>query len=143
MGLSILGMYHGHGLSISDNLFRCLSFRVLGNHGSLIIATAVLLACFSTAIALGAVVGEYFQITLFKKHISFELALAIVLILCLPFSTSGLESVRSLTNPLMYIGYPCIITLTFCNIAYKLFNFTPVKMPVSITFIVALISYFC
>ncbi len=143
IGLGLLGMYHGHGLSVSGDLFRDLAFRVLGNHGALIIATAVLMACFSTAIALGAVVSEYFQITIFKKKISFEAALAFVFILCLPLSTFGLDMVRALTGgPIVYIGYPAIITLTFCNIAYKLFNFTPVKTPVAITFVIALISYF-
>ena len=143
IGMSVLSMYHGHGLVISGDLFHILTFRVLGSHGALVIGTAVLMACFSTSIALGAVVGEYFQLNLFNRTISYEWSLFIVLVLCVPLSTFGLDYVRELTGgPLVYIVYTAIIALTFCNIAYKLCNFTPVKVPVAATFIIALVSYF-
>ncbi len=143
IGMSILSVYHGHNLPATGDLFKELSFRVLGNGGALIIATAVLMACFSTSIALGAVVGEYFQVHIFQRKISYELALFILMLLCIPLSTFGLEYVAQLTGgPLVYIGYPAIIMLTFCNIAYKLANFKPVKIPVAVIFIIALISYF-
>ncbi len=143
IGMGVLSMYHGHGLNPSGDLFRIISYQVLGTQGALIVATAVLMACFSTAIALGAVVGEYLQISIFKRKVSYELSLLLVLLLSLPLSTFGLDKVLELTaGPLIYIGYTTIIALTFCNIAYKLFNFKPVKAPVAITFIVASISYF-
>ena len=143
IGMSVLSMYHGHGLTGSGDLFRVLAYNVLGNNGAFVIGTAVLMACFSTSIALGAVVGEYFQIHVFNRKISYELSLCIVLLLCVPLSTFGLDYVAELTGgPLVYIGYPAIIMLTFCNIAYKLFDFKPVKIPVAATFVVALISYF-
>ena len=120
-----------------------LAFRILGNGGAFIVGTAVLMACFSTSIALGAVVGEYMQLHLLNRKISYELSLLVVLLLCIPLSTIGLDDVRSLTGgPLVYIGYPAVIALTFCNIAYKLFGFKPVKIPVAATFIIALVSYF-
>ncbi len=143
VGMSILSLYHGHGLAASGDLFRVISYRVLGNQGAFIISTAVLMACFSTAIALGAVVAEYFQISIFKRKVSYGLSLLLALLLSIPLSTFGLDKVLELTaGPLIYIGYTTIITLTFCNIAYKLFGFKPVKIPVAITFLVALISYF-
>jgi LIVCS family branched-chain amino acid:cation transporter len=57
VGLSILGMYHGHGLMDSNagELFREIAFKVLGAGGALVIATAVLMACLSTSIALAAI----------------------------------------------------------------------------------------
>ncbi len=143
IGMSVLSMYHGHGLVASGDLFRMLAFRILGNYGALVIGTAVLMACFSTSIALGAVVGEYFQLNLFKRKVSYELSLLILLLLCIPLSTFGLDQVRALTGgPLVYIGYPAIITLTFCNTAYKLFNFKPIKSLVALTFVVAIVSYY-
>ena len=142
IGMSLLSMYHGHGLFISGDLFRQLAFKVLGAHGAFVMGTAVLMACFSTSIALGAVVGEFFQKQIFCNRISYELSLATVLLLCMPLSIFGLDYVAGLTGgPLVYIGYPAIIALTFCNIAYKLFGFKPVKLPVAITFLIALISY--
>ncbi len=143
MGMSWLSMYHGHNLPVTGELFRTLAFQVLGNQGALIIATAVLMACFSTSIALSAVVAEYFQLTIFNKKIGFAPALIFSLLLCIPLSTFGLNYVLQLTaGPITYIGYPVIIMITFCNIAYKLFDFKPIKIPVAITFIMALGSYF-
>ncbi len=143
IGMSLLSLYHGHGLAGSGDLFRALAVNVLGPQGALVIGTAVLMACLSTSIALGAVVGEYFQVVLFNRKVSYALSVAILLLLCIPLSTFGLDYVLQLTGgPLVYIGYPAIIALTFCNIAYKVANFKPVKAPVLATFAIALISYF-
>jgi LIVCS family branched-chain amino acid:cation transporter len=143
IGMSILSMYHAHGLVPTGNLFRVIAYRILGTQGAFIIGTAVLMACFSTAIALAAVVGEYLHISIFKRKVSYTASLLFVLICSLPLSTFGLDKVLALTaGPLIYIGYTSLITLTFCNIAYKLFDFKPVKIPVTVTFIIASISYF-
>lgn len=144
IGMSALGAYHGHGLEHvnAGELFREVSFRILGGYGAFIIATAVLMACLSTAIALSAVVAEYAQFTIFRNHIGFAGSLILVLLACMPLSTVGLGQVLKLTaGPITYIGYPVLIAVTCCNIAYKLVNFKPIKVPVAITFIVALVSY--
>lgn len=141
IGMSVLGVLYGHNLGFinSGELFRIISFRVLGSHGAFIIALAVLMACLSTAIALAAVVAEYIQS---KTKLSFINSLITVLLLSMPLSIFGLSTVLSLTaGPIIYIGYPMIITLTLCNIAYKAIGFKPVKLPVLITFIAACISY--
>ncbi len=142
IGMSVLSMYHGHGMSPTGDLFRQLAFQVLGTHGALIIGTAVLMACFSTSIALSAVVGEYFQINILNRKIGYAPSLLILLALCIPLSTFGLDYVLALTDgPMTFVGYPVIIMITFCNIAYKLFNFKPIKTPAALAFIIALISY--
>jgi LIVCS family branched-chain amino acid:cation transporter len=76
------------------------------------------------------------------KRISYASSLAIVLILCVPMSTAGLDIViRYTVGMLTFVGYPVLITLTFCNILYKLFGFKPVKIPVFLTFILTLAKY--
>ncbi len=142
IGMSILSMYHGHGMDPSGELFRMLAFQVLGTHGALIIGTAVLMACFSTSIALSAVIAEYFQLTLFNRKLGYEASLTLSLLLCVPLSTFGLNYVLSLTEgSLVYVGYPVVIAITFCNIAYKLWGFTPIRVPVLLTFLIALVGY--
>lgn len=144
IGMSLLGVYYGQGIDNinSGELFSIISFRVLGENGALIIATAVLMACLSTAIALCAVIAEYIQYEVSQNSIPYVPALIITLFSCLPLSTAGLESVLTLTGgPICYIGYPVIIAITLCNIAYKLFDFKPIKVPVLVTFIVVLVSY--
>lgn len=144
VGMSFLGAYHGqafHGANAGE-LFRAISFKILGAHGAFIIATAVLMACLSTAIALAAVVAEYLHIEIFRKRIGYVPSLIIVLASCLPLSIAGLSQVLALTGGIItYVGYPVLIALTFCNIAYKICGFTPVKVPVALTFIIALASY--
>ena len=138
-------LFTGHNLGNVevDVLFSAIAFKVVGNWGALLISTAVLMACFSTSIALAAIVAEYTQMTLCKNKINYVTALCFVLLLCIPLSIAGQKFVRSITlGPVVYIGYPVLIAITFCNIAYKLFGIRSIKAPVFITFCVAFGSYF-
>src|SRR3990167_9923193 len=143
IGMALLGTFHGHGLNGNlGQLFSLVSFRVLGSYGALIIGLAVLMACLSTSIALSAVVAEYVECDIFKKKIKFIPSLVIVTLLSVPLSIYGLGAVLQLTaGPIVDIGYPIIIVLTFCNIAYKLFNFKPVKTPVALVGLLAIVYY--
>ena len=144
IGLIALGAYYGQGLGSvnAGELLRHIAFTVLGSYGAFLVGLAVLMACLSTAIALSAVVAEYVERTLFRQHISFFMALVIVLVASIPLATFGLDKVLLITaGPILYIGYPVLITLTICNIGYKVRDFTFVKIPVLIAFITALISY--
>jgi branched-chain amino acid:cation transporter, LIVCS family len=144
-GMSFLGAYHSHGLAHvnAGELFREVSFNVLGSYGALLISTAVLMACLSTSIAICAVIAEYVQNVIFRHSINYISALLIVVLASLPLSTFGLSYVLELTaGPIIYIGYPVLIVLTFCNIGYKLFDFKPVKIPVLLAFLLATTSYY-
>jgi branched-chain amino acid:cation transporter, LIVCS family len=144
IGLSYLGAYFGHGLEgINEGeLFSAVSFRVLGSHGAAIIAVAVLMACYSTIIALTGIFAEYLTNDVFKKKISYPVGIILALALTLIPSIFGLGTVLSLSKPLILITYPAIIVLTLCNIAYKLFNFRWVKLPILLTLIASSIAYF-
>ncbi|MGA9530374.1 MAG: branched-chain amino acid transport system II carrier protein [Candidatus Babeliales bacterium] len=137
-GISLLGVYHGHNLAALNpgELFRHISWNVVGAHGAAIIATAVLMACLSTSIALSAVVAGYIQ-NLF--HIDYIHALSLLILTCIPIATAGLTSVITLTKVIASATYPAIIMLTLCNIGYKLVGFKPVKLPVFIIFIITLL----
>lgn len=144
-GMSYLSAFNGLGLEGLDagELFREISFRVLGNGGAAIIGTAVLMACLSTSIALGAVVGEYVQHTIARDRISFITALLLVLATSMPLSIYGLRAVLTLTaGVITYVGYPILIALTIANILYKLFGIRTVKAPVLVVFVAALASYY-
>jgi LIVCS family branched-chain amino acid:cation transporter len=143
IGMSYLGAFYGYGLEgNAGELFREIAYKILGGHGAAIIATAVLMACFSTSIALGAIVAEYTQQVIFAHRIGFVSALVLVMLASLPLSVYGLGTVLQLTGgAITYIGYPVLIVLTLANIAYKLFGFKPIVLPVLITFIISLITY--
>lgn len=143
LGMSYLGVYHGHGMAVkSGQLFSSLSIAILGSQWAIIVALAVLMACLSTAIALSVVTAEYFQYEIFKNKVSYIPCLILALVASIPLSSFGLDKILALTGgPITYIGYPVIIALTACNIAYKLFNVKPIKIPVLTTLIISLISY--
>lgn len=146
IGMSFLGVYHGHGseseFANAGKLFQIIALNIMGSHGAIVIATAVLMACLSTSIALSAVVAEYMHSEIFTKRISYAGSLAIVLLLCLPMSVAGLDTVLNYTSgALTFVGYPVLIVLTLCNILYKLCGFKPVKTPVLLTFIITLAKY--
>lgn len=145
VGLSYLGVYHGHGLIgvNAGELFRDVSFKVLGSCGAFVIAISVLFACLSTSIALAAVVGEYLQKEVFRNKIGFVPALALFMFLSVPLSMYGLDKVLELTGgPLLYIAYPILMAITFLNIAYKWFNFKPIKLPVLLVAVLVVLKYY-
>ena len=142
--MHFLGVYHAYGTESMNagELFSYISFKILGVYGAAIIATAVLMACLSTAIALCATVARYVQYTLFNNNIQYVHALLITIGASIPLTMYGLSTVLSFTaGPIVYIGYPMIIALTLCNILYKTVGMKAVKIPVICTFLAALISY--
>lgn len=146
VGMMLLGFYYGPlipaGLDAGQR-FREISLLILGPQGGFIIAFAIAVACLSTAIALVATFAEYLKNDILNHKITYIQSLIITLLLCLPLSTFGLGQVLKLTGgPIVFIGYPVLIMLTFCNIAYKLFGFKPVKIPVAATLIIATLIYY-
>ena len=133
-GMSYLGVFHGAGLGHLDEsqLFSQLCFRILGYHGAALIGFTVFLACFITAIALTAVVGEYAQKELFFKKISYPAALLLVLGTCLVPSLYGFAAIVSFSKPLLFIMYPIILAITLCNLLYKIYGITTIKIPVTL-----------
>lgn len=144
IGLALLGFLHGYGLEQANTgeLFRDVSFKIMGQQGGFIVATAVLMACFSTAIALLAVVAEYLQVDVLKSRIGYTPALLLVMIMSLLPCNLGLEQIIKVTvGPIASVIYPVIIVTTLCNLAYKLIGFRPIKGPVFVTFILSLGIY--
>ncbi|PKN03568.1 hypothetical protein CVU75_01590 [Candidatus Dependentiae bacterium HGW-Dependentiae-1] len=143
IGMGYIGAYYAQGMHLDIYaLFAFISYNLFGTYGTAIMGSIVLMACFSPAVALSAVVAEYSQHTLFKNSVSYIVSLALVLLVSIPAATSGFTAVLHLTKgPLTYIGYPVLIMITVCNIAYKLVGFKPIKVPVLLTLIAALLSY--
>jgi branched-chain amino acid:cation transporter, LIVCS family len=144
LGLSYIGAFYGYGLENVHPgiLFSKISFRIIGNQGALIVATAVLMACFSTIIALAAVFSEYLQFEVFKRSLSFPICLGITSFAALIPANFGLGKILTFSIPLIMIIYPAVIILTICNILYKLYDFKLVKIPVMITLLASFLNYF-
>ncbi len=140
-GLSLLGAYYGplfSGITNSAALFSQVSFAVMGQHGALIIAIAVAMACYSTIIALAMVLAEYIHKQLSFGFIQYHTSLVMVLAGTAFISCYGLATIMHVSGPIINICYPVLIVITLANIAYKMFNFTPIKIPALITLLVSI-----
>jgi LIVCS family branched-chain amino acid:cation transporter len=148
VGMSYLGAYHGHEFTMinAGELFREVSFKILGSNGACVIGISVLMACLSTAIALSTITALFLKEQLQKNinlTISYRNSLITILFASIPLSVFGLDQVLALTGgAITYIGYPVIITLTVCNTLYKLTGFKPVLTPTLIIFFITTIKYY-
>jgi branched-chain amino acid:cation transporter, LIVCS family len=142
--LVLLSSFYSHSLNIAqkDTVLSVLATTILGPFGGLIANVAVSLACLTTAITLAAVFSEFIQNELFKNRLNYKSCLIFTLILTFAISNLGFMGIIKFSLPILQIGYPVLIVLTFLNLAYKVFGFKPVKIPVILTLLVSALFYF-
>lgn len=145
IGMGYLGAFHGQGLSHLNEgqLFSAVSFRVLGTYGAALIGFTVFLACFTTTVALAAVVTDYVSNDLLKKRAPYAQVLLGILAATLIPASFGLGPILKFSMPVIKMIYPLVIVLAVCNALYKLFGFKYVKVPVLITLLLVLFFQFC
>lgn len=144
VGLAYIGAYHGHGLAqdmSAGEMFALSLNSFLGSYGSLFIAITVFAACLSTMIALASVVTEYLRKDVLNNKINYSAILLFVCALTVIVSQFELRKLEEISGPFIMLIYPVLITLTLCNIAYKLWGFKFIKIPVLISFLVSTYYY--
>lgn len=145
MGALLLGIVYAgfvaiaafHGNKVWDagpaEIFSVLSMLLLGNYAGALANATVALATMTTAIALTTVFAQYLSNDIFAKKVRYEGALLITLIITIIFTNLGFAGIMQILGPIVEICYPALIVLSILNIAYKLFDFKPVKVPVYAT----------
>lgn len=141
-GMNFLGAFHGQGLEHLNEgqLFSAISFKILGSYGAALIGFTVFLACFTTTVALTAVVADYVTTTLLNNKVKYVHVLLGVLAVCLIPASLGLSTIMKFSMPLIVTMYPVLIVIALCNALYKLCGFTMIKLPVLITFILVILK---
>ncbi|MFT6765167.1 MAG: LIVCS family branched-chain amino acid:cation transporter [Alteromonas naphthalenivorans] len=139
-GMAFLGAFYGKTIQASNGaeLFSRISFKIMGTHGAFIIAIAVAMACFSTIIALATILAEYVQVELTNNKVEYIPCLVGVLGFTSILSCYGLTTIMELSMPIIETCYPVIIVITLLNIAYKLWGFTPIKIPTAIALVASI-----
>lgn len=139
VGFSYLAALHGHGLEISgkDELLAAITLSIAGKYGGPLVCITIALACLTTAIALIAAFTDFVQKEVFQDKIGYVPVLTGGLALTFFVSTFQFTGISAFLGPVLQICYPGLIVLTFLNIAYKLVNFKPVKVPVFATFVLS------
>jgi LIVCS family branched-chain amino acid:cation transporter len=142
VGIAFLGAFHGQEFIeySAAQRFIAVCIKVMGAHGGLIIAAASSLACYSTLMALAVVLAEFIEDKVTNHRVSYISSLVLVLTATGFISCYGLTTIMEASSIYINTLYPAIITLTLCNLAYKLWGFKPVTLPVLVTLV---ISVYC
>ncbi|MBI3508595.1 MAG: branched-chain amino acid transport system II carrier protein [Chlamydiia bacterium] len=123
-----------------QEMFGFIAQKALGSAAVPIVCTAVILACMTTAVVLTSLFADFFRKEVVKDKISPSLSLVITLGIACLVSTLEFSGIAKILGPLMEIMYPALITLTLCNIAFKLWGWKQLKMPTAIAVVLKLIS---
>jgi LIVCS family branched-chain amino acid:cation transporter len=153
-GLLLLVVYGGfcliaakHAFSLqgipADELLGALSLNMLGDYAGPLANGVVSIACLTTAVTLTSVFAEFLSHHFYGDADKMYKPFVIVTVLT-AFAMSFLGFVRiiELIFPIIAACYPMLVVLAFCNIAYKLWGFQWVKLPVLVSFLATvLIQY--
>ncbi|GAB4228120.1 MAG: branched-chain amino acid transport system II carrier protein [Chlamydiales bacterium] len=144
IGFSYVAALHSAEiLNISpDAILGALSVKIMGQYAAIVAIAAVSLACLTTAIALVVVFSEFLHYDVFQEKMGYLPSLLITIGVTFVISIQGFDGIAKFLVPAMIIIYPALIVLSIVNIAYKLFHFPYVKLPVAITFVISLGMYF-
>lgn len=144
IGFSYLAAYHGHAITISskDELLSAITMKIAGPWAGPLVAITIILACFTTAIALISAFSDFIQKEIFGEKLAYEWCLLGSLILTFFISTFEFTGISAFLWPLLQICYPGLILLTLLNIANRLWGITFLKIPVFLTFITSCCLFF-
>jgi len=143
VGFSYLAAIHGGGLSthVKDELLAGITMRIAGPYAGALVSITVSLACLTTAIALITAFTNFVQQEVFNGKASYAAVLSGALLLTFFVSTFEFTGISIFLEPALQMIYPGLIVLTFLNIAYKVKQFSPIKVPVFAVFILSVLFY--
>lgn len=143
IGFSYLAALHGGDLTHAgkDLLLSAITMKIAGTHAGTLVCLTIALACLTTAIALISAFTDFVQKEVFQDKVSYEAILIASLLLTFFVSTFEFTGISSFLGPILQICYPGLIVLTLLNIAYRLKEFKPIKVPVFIAFTLSACLY--
>jgi branched-chain amino acid:cation transporter, LIVCS family len=143
-GLTYVGAYHGpavRGDGASEEMVRAVSIATLGSVGGVVACVAVGLACLTTAISLTVVCSNFLQSDVLKGKGGYLTPVLITLGISFAISNLGFTGIAALIGPVLKFLHPALIVLCLLNIAHKLYNFRPVRLPIFATLAVSAFAY--
>lgn len=130
-----------HLLNIpGEHLMTELALYTLGTYLGITANIAIALACLTTVIGLAETIAVLLK-QFFPKMIGSITTWSIIIIICSAcIAPIGFAAITNTLCPILTICYPAMIVLALCNTAYKLWGYTPVKIPFWIAIGVSLLS---
>ena len=131
--LSFLGMESSNVYPLQENgawTLRCIVHQVFGDPGAILLAVIFTLACLTTCVGLITSISQYFS-TLTKK-ISYKAWAVIITIFSFAVCNQGLNTILSISVPVLNIVYPVAIVLIIMGLCDKWIVKNPLCYPVVI-----------
>lgn len=123
-----------------QEMFGFVAQAALGPWAAPIVASAVVLACLTTAIVLTSLFADFLRKEVTKEKINNPIALCVTLLIAFGTSTLEFSGIAKFLGPIMEAIYPALIVLTVLSIFHKLWGWTTVRLPIAIAFALKLIS---
>lgn len=123
-----------------QEMFGFVAQAALGPWAAPIVASAVVLACLTTAIVLTSLFADFLRKEVTKEKINNPIALCVTLLIAFGTSTLEFSGIAKFLGPIMEAIYPALIVLTVLSIFHKLWGWTTVRVPIAIAFALKLIS---
>ena len=114
--------------------------KALGPWAAPVVCSAVVLACFTTAIVLTTLFADFFRKEVVKEKISNSWALTVTLLIAFCVSTLEFRRIEKFLGPILEVIYPALIVLTVLNIAYKLWGWKRIRLPTTAAVLIKLIT---
>lgn len=99
-----------------ERLLAFLAQIILGSKFSIISLVAIVLACFSTSVALVVAYSDFLQMQVFKNRKDLKVSIAFSIVISFIMSLFGLNGITYITAPVLKFCYPILLTLIFVNI---------------------------
>ncbi len=125
MGMASSGVYGG-----AENgavILRYIVHQLFGDFGAIILAATFTLACLTTCVGLITSISQYFS-KLFKK-ISYKKWVFIITIISFVICNLGLNTILSISVPILNAIYPISIVLILLGISHKLWEKNKIIYP--------------
>lgn len=107
----------GHSFGNGSELLNFAVHTLLGSSGNLVLGTAVLMACLTTAIGLSTSFADYFHSKM--PQFSYKAILTVITLFSFAVSNVGLTNMITFTLPALIMIYPPAIALVFLSFARK------------------------
>ena len=121
--LSFMGMQTSAVYPLQDNgawTLRCIVKQLFGTPGAILLATIFTLACLTTCVGLITSISQYFS-TLTKK-ISYKAWVIIITLFSFIICNQGLNTILSISVPILNTIYPVSILLIVLGLLSKFFE---------------------
>lgn len=130
--LVMLGTTYSQDLSNipGEQMLGVIAHLSLGKAASSVVCTAIMVACFTTAVVLTSLFAEFIQKNIFQDKLSIHICTLITLTIGFLVSTLEFSGIASFIGPILETIYPGLIVLTLLNLSHKLFGTKVYRWPI-------------